>query len=112
MKQGNRISETLSAADAKKVTDLLRQAEALLPFLITLQPEESRSLRNIGFDGVPFAKAALEATRANLDFTRRSFDLAEFEKDVDLMDALRGCRPCSAPWPKKCRTPIASPGPT
>ena len=52
MKQGNRISETLSAADAQKAVDLLRQVEKLLPFLITLTPDESRSLRNIGFDGV------------------------------------------------------------
>ena len=101
MKQGNRISETLPAADAKKVIDLLRQAAALLPFLITLQPEESRSLRNIGFDGVPFAKAALEATRASVDFTRRSFDLAEFEKDVELMDALRGVQAVLAPLAQK-----------
>lgn len=101
MKQGNRISETLSAADAKKVVDLLRQAEALLPFLITLQPEESRSLRNIGFDGVPFAQAALDAVRADQSFTRRSFDLPEFEKDVALMDSLRGIQAVLGPLAQK-----------
>ena len=101
MKQGNRISETISAADAKKVVDLLRQAETLLPFLITLQPEESRGLRNIGFDGIPFAQAALDATRASVDFTRRSFDLAEFEKDVALMDSLRGIQAVLAPLAQK-----------
>jgi hypothetical protein len=101
MKQGNRISETLPAADAKKVVDLLRQAEALLPFLITLQPEESRGLRNIGFDGIPFAQAALDAVRADLSFTRRSFDLPEFEKDVALMDALRGIQAVLGPLAQK-----------
>ena len=101
MKQGNRISETLAVADAKKIIDLLRQVEALLPFLITLQPEESRSLRNIGFDGIPFAQAALDATRASVDFTRRSFDLAEFEKDVALMDGLRGIQAVLAPLAQK-----------
>ena len=80
---------------------MLRQADALLPFLITLQPEESRSLRNIGFDGIPFAHAALDATRANVDFTRRSFDLPEFEKDVALMDALRGVQAVLAPLAQK-----------
>ena len=112
MKQGNRISETLSPADAKKVLGLLRQAEALLPFLVTLQPEESRRLRNIGFDGIPFAQAALDAVRGSQDFTRRSFDLPEFEKDVALMDSLRGIQAVLAPWPRKCRTPSASSGPT
>ncbi len=101
MKQGNRISATLSAADAQKIVDLLHQAEALLPFLITLQPAESKGLRNIGFDGVPFAQAALDAVRANVDFTRRSFDLAEFEKDVALMDRLRGVLAVVAPLAQK-----------
>ena len=101
MKQGNRISETLSAADAKKIVDFLHQAEALLPFLITLQPAESKGLRNIGYDGVPFAQAALDAVRASVDFTRRSFDLAEFEKDVALMDGLRGIRAVLGPLAQK-----------
>lgn len=90
MKQGNRISEIITPNDAQKVVELLRQAQGLLPFLITLQPAESKGLRNIGFDGVPFAMAALDAVRANIDFTRRGFDLPEFEKDVALMEALRG----------------------
>jgi hypothetical protein len=101
MKQGNRISETLSAADAKKIVDALHQIEALLPFLITLQPEESKGLRNIGFDGIPFAQAGLDAVRASVDFTRRNFDLAEFEKDVALMDALRGIRAVLGPLAQK-----------
>ena len=101
MKKGNRISETLSLADGKKIVDALHQVEALLPFLITLQPEESRSLRNIGFDGVPFADADLDATRASIDFTRRGFDLAEFEKDVALLDNLRGIQAVLAPLAQK-----------
>ena len=101
MKQGNRISATLTAADAKKIVEALHQVEALLPFLITLQPEESKGLRNIGFDGIPFAQAALDAVRASVDFTRRSFDLAEFEKDVALMDGLRGIRAVLGPLAQK-----------
>ena len=101
MKQGNRISESLPATDAQKIVDLLHQVESLLPFLITLQPEESKSLRNIGFDGVPFAQAALDAVRADIKFTRRTFDLPEFEKDVALMDNLRGVRAVLRPLAQK-----------
>jgi hypothetical protein len=101
MKQGNRISAALAPPDTQKIIDFLQQAEALLPFLITLQPEESRRLRNIGFDGVPFAQAALDAVRADLSFTRRSFDLPEFEKDVALMDALRGIQAVLGPLAQK-----------
>ena len=101
MLQGNRISATLTPADAQKIVDFLHQAEALMPFLITLTADESRGLRNIGFDGVPFALAALDAVRANLAFTRRSFDLPEFEKDVALMNALRGIRAVLVPMAQK-----------
>jgi len=101
MKQGNRISAALPAADVQKIVDFLHQAEALMPFLITLTADESKSLRNIGFDGIPFAQAALDAVRASLDFTRRSFDLPEFEQDVALMDALRGVRAVLGPLAQK-----------
>ncbi len=101
MKQGNRISAALPATDTKKIVDFLHQAEALMPFLITLQPEESKGLRNIGFDGIPFAQAALDAVRADINFTRRNFDLPEFEKDVALMDALRGIRAVLGPLAQK-----------
>lgn len=101
MKQGNRISAALSIADAQKIVDFLRQAEALMPFLLTLQPEESRGLRNISFDGIPFAQAALDAVRADVKFTRRDFDLPEFERDVALMDALRGVRAVLGPLAQK-----------
>lgn len=101
MKQGNRISATLAPTDAQKMIDFLHQAEALMPFLITLQPEESKGLRNIGFDGVPFAQAALDAVQADINFTRRGFDLPEFEKDVALMDALRRIQAVMAPLAQK-----------
>ena len=89
MKQGNRISAALKPADKQQLIQQLKDMTEQLSFLITLQPEESRSLRNIGVDGVSFAQAALDATRADLSFTRRSFDLAEFERDVTLMGDLR-----------------------
>lgn len=101
MKQGNRISAALPATDTQKIIDFLHQAEALMPFLITLQPDESKGLRNIGFDGIPFAQAALDAVRADIDFTRRTFDLPEFEKDVALMAALRGIRAVLGPLAQK-----------
>ena len=88
MKKGNRISATLSDADVKKVLDAIDTIKQALPFLLTLTPDESRRLRNLGFDGVAFAEAGLEAVQANLDFTRRGFDLAEFERDLALLKQL------------------------
>ncbi|WP_400192896.1 hypothetical protein [Hymenobacter sp. B81] len=101
MKNGNRISETLPAADQQQVVALAQQLAAKLPFLITLRPEERRGLRNLGFDGVPYAQAGLDAVRADAGFTRRAFDLPEFEKDVALLEALREIRAVLLPLVQK-----------
>lgn len=101
MKQGNRISATLPAADKKAVLAALRTIEQQLAFLITLAPEESRGLRNLGLDGIPYAQAGLDAVRASVDFTRRSFDLPEFERDVQLLDDLREIRAVLRPLAQK-----------
>ncbi|GAA3922466.1 hypothetical protein [Hymenobacter algoricola] len=101
MKKGNRISAALSAADLTQSISQLRAIEQKLPFLITLQPDDSRSLRKIGVDGVPYALAGLDAVRASLDFTRRSFDLAEYERDVTLMSQLRELRAVLLPLMQK-----------
>jgi hypothetical protein len=72
-----------------------------MPWLLTLAPEESRGLRNLGFDGLPFAQAAQDAVRANINFTRRGFDLKEFEKDVALYGKLNQVRARLAPLVQK-----------
>jgi len=88
MKQGNRISATITPADKTSFITSLKELTGRLDFLVTLQPEDSKSLRKIGVDGVPYALAGRDAVRASLDFTRRSFNLAEFEKDVTLFQDL------------------------
>jgi len=92
MKDGNRISEEFSDEDLQAVLAAIALIEKKMPWLLTLTPEESRGLRNLGFDGLPFAQAALDAARADINFTRRGFDLAEFEKDVALYDQLSRVR--------------------
>jgi hypothetical protein len=92
MKKGNRISEVFSEADVKDVLAAVAVIQQKMPWLITLSPDESRGLRNLGFDGVAFAQAGLEAVRANIDFTRRGFDLAEYEKDLALLEQLSRVR--------------------
>jgi hypothetical protein len=84
MKQGNRISASIKPADKTAFIASAKELSAKLDFLVTLQPDDSKSLRKIGVDGVPYALAGRDAVRANLDFTRRSFDLAEYEQDVTL----------------------------
>ncbi|TGE21259.1 hypothetical protein E5K00_13270 [Hymenobacter aquaticus] len=101
MKQGNRISAVLPTADQTQIISLLKSIEDKLDFLITLEPEDSHALRKIGTDGVPYALAGLDAVRASLDFTRRSFDLPEYERDVMLMNQLREIRAVLLPLTQK-----------
>ncbi|GAA4352513.1 hypothetical protein GCM10023185_12290 [Hymenobacter saemangeumensis] len=101
MKKGNRISAALPNTAVDKILEALDTIEGQLPFLLTLSPEESRGLRHLGFDGIPYAQAGLDAVRASTAFTRRSFDLAEFEKDLDLHAQLRRVRARLAPLSQK-----------
>ena len=101
MKQGNRISAVLPAAEQAQIISQLKSIEDKLDFLITLQPEDSKALRHIGVDGVPYALAGLDAVHASIDFTRRSFDLPEYERDVTLMNQLREIRAVLLPLAQK-----------
>jgi hypothetical protein len=101
MKNGNRISAELKATDKQNLIQQFQDAAATLDFLVTLAPEESVGLRKIGVDGVPYALAGLDAVRADLSFTRRSFDLPEYERDVQLMNDLREIRAVLAPLYQK-----------
>lgn len=103
MKKGNRISEEFSDEDLQAVLAAIALIKKKMPWLITLASDESRSLRNLGFDGVPYAQAALDAVRADLEFTRRSFDLEEFERDVKLHAQLRQVNAELAPLSQKTR---------
>ena len=97
MKSGNRISAVLSEDAVEKIIQKIEEIEALMPFLLTISADESRKLRNLGFDGVAFAQAGRDAVRASADFTRRSFDVDEFEKDLTLLEQLGRVRARLAP---------------
>jgi hypothetical protein len=101
MKNGNRISAQLPNAAVEEIIAALDTIESKLPFLLTLAPEESRGLRHLGFDGIPYAEAGLDAVRVSTDFTRRSFDLAEYERDMALHAQLRRVRAKLAPLSQK-----------
>src|SRR5205085_8938067 len=59
-----------------------------LPFLLDLTPEERRSLPRMGDKSRAFVTQALTVAGQNEDILPRSFDVDEFKKDVELVQAL------------------------
>jgi hypothetical protein len=85
----NRISATLSAADAKAVMDAINTIRTKLPFLLDLTLEERRALPKMGDKSRAFVSQALDVAKQNPDILPRSFDIDEMSKDVDLANALQ-----------------------
>ncbi len=84
----NRISAELSDADKAKILKALDGLEALLPFLVKLPQTERMDLLRVGDKSHEFIRKAAEAVKAHPGALPRSFNIAEFQKDTALLDAL------------------------
>lgn len=84
----NRVSAEISAADVKAVSEAISTIKKKLPFLIDLSPAERSALPKMGDKSQAFVKSALEIATQNEDILPRKFDIAEFKKDVALLEQL------------------------
>lgn len=82
------VSAVLTAADLQAVISFLQQADAKLPFLITLTPEERIAITKMGPKSVDFVNDALETVNTFPDIMPSSFDKDEFTRDTQLVSAL------------------------
>jgi hypothetical protein len=82
------LNAAIPAADLQAVISRIHQAEALLPFLISLSNEERQMLPKMGSKSVDFVNDASEVIRAFPTIMPPSFDKAEFTKDTNLIHAL------------------------
>lgn len=80
----NKVSTTLSDADATAVLAALTTVRQKLPFLVDLTPEDRRNLPKMGDKSRGFVSAALTVAMQNGDLLPHSFDVAEFQRDADL----------------------------
>ena len=85
----NRVSASLSQADQQAVLAAIQTIREKLPFLIDLTPEERRNLPKLGDKSQAFVAQAMTIATQNTDILPRGFDVAEFQKDVDLLTALQ-----------------------
>jgi hypothetical protein len=74
----NLVSATLSPSDRDEVLVAIATIKAKLPFLLSLTPEESKSLPRLGDKSRAFTVKALEIALQHSEFLPRMFDVEEF----------------------------------
>lgn len=85
----NRVSATLSEADRQAVLAAVETIRQKLPFLISLTPEQRRSLPKMGDKSRAFVGKALHVAQLKSDYLPRSFSVEEMERDVALIEVLQ-----------------------
>lgn len=87
----NRISAEFtvqSQTEVAKSIDTIRQE---LGFLATIRPGDRRSKQNMGQFGLGYARECLTAAKTHPEMLPGTFDIPEFEKDVNLYGSLQAC---------------------
>lgn len=86
------LSVTVPETDMTAILAALESLRAKLPFLVMLTPEERRTILKLGDKSVAFMEKALDAARKHPEALPAGFSLAEFEKDVKLVEQLTQIR--------------------
>src|SRR5260370_37020011 len=81
------ISAQVSAADIQTVKDSVTTIRQKLPFLVSLTADERKSLFKAG-NSLSFVQNSLQAAKNNPTILPGSFNVSEFESDVNLFDTL------------------------
>ncbi len=84
----NRISAELTAAQVTAARLKIKELRDMLPFLIQIDKNERKRGQKIGQASVGFVRECLTAATNNPDILARNFDSDEFQKDINLLDAL------------------------
>lgn len=85
----NKFSAELPEVDQESISTSLTDVEAKLSFLISLSAVEAQKLIKMGSKSMDFVHDALLSAREHPEILPTSFDLAEYENDVALYDALQ-----------------------
>ncbi len=78
----------LNQTDRDQIIQLIAQIHDLLPFLRDLTANERRSLLGMGDQNRTFAGKVLEIVHQDPSFLPRSFDIEEFQQNLDTFDNL------------------------
>lgn len=84
----NKISVQLAATATTAIAAALQTIQTNLPFLLNLSADERKELPKMGDKTVAFVNKALEYAKQNPTVVPTFLNVAEFGKDVDLVNAL------------------------
>ncbi|MGG6268404.1 hypothetical protein ACQ4M3_19595 [Leptolyngbya sp. AN03gr2] len=84
----NRVSATLSTSDRETVLNAIEAIKQAMPFLVSLTLEERKSMPKAGDRGRGFMLNCYDAAQKYTDCLPRTFDTAEMQKDLRLIEDL------------------------
>lgn len=88
----NRVSATLNDADKTAVLESLAQVKEKMPFLINLTGQERHKSRKMGAKSLEYVNLSLQGSKTFGSLIPPSVDIAEFAKDVTLVNQLLAIR--------------------
>ena len=86
----NRVNAQLPDDEREAILAALKLIREKLPFLVGVSPAQRRKLAKIGSTRYAFVQRTLILAEQNPEILPGVFSVANFRRDVELMDALRG----------------------
>ncbi|GAA0525294.1 hypothetical protein LX66_0333 [Chitinophaga japonensis] len=88
MPNDNLLSAAIEPAAMESIQQALSTIKTQLPFLLKLSPDERRAYARMGDKTVPFVEKALGYATTNPQLIPPYLEVAEFQKDMELVKAL------------------------
>ena len=90
MSQQNQVAIQIPAADLPKITKLITDLQtALAPYVITLSPDNRKSLLKMSDKSVAFVSKSLDYTKTNPEFVPAFLSVADMQVDIDAENQLQ-----------------------
>ncbi len=84
----NRVSAILNPDDRQVVINAIATIKQAMPFLVYLTKEDRKTMPKVSDRGREFMLNCLDAANQHTDCLPRTFDVAEMQKDVQLLEDL------------------------
>ncbi len=82
------VSATLTPEALREIDQAIRTIRRLLPFLVTVGPEQRMRILKLGPKTVHFVNSVRQLADKNPELVPAAFDLAEFVRDVEIVNAI------------------------